>query len=53
MATVNNFAEHHIDMISCFHRKFQTRAGVSMDVNKTLEFVAISHSKFPNRVLEE
>ena len=31
------FAEHHIDMVSCIHRKCQTRAGVSGDVYKTLE----------------
>ena len=23
---VSNFAEHHIDMVSCVHRKWQTRA---------------------------
>ena len=28
------FAEHHIDMVSCVHRKCQTRAGVSGEVNK-------------------
>ena len=25
---VGKFAEHHIDMVSCVHRKCQTRAGV-------------------------
>ena len=29
---VSKFAEHHIDMVSCVHRKCQTRAGVSGDV---------------------
>ena len=32
-----NFAEHHIDMVSCIHCKCQTRAGVPGDVNKMLE----------------
>ena len=36
------FEEHHIDMVSCVHRKCQTRAGVSRDVNKTLECVTIT-----------
>ena len=45
------FAEHHIDIVSCVHRKCQTRAGVSGDVNKTRECVTITDSKFSNRVL--
>ena len=45
------FVEHHIDMVSCVHRKYHTRAGVS-SVNKTLECVTITDSKFSNRVLE-
>ena len=50
---VGKFAEHHIDIVSCVHRKCQTRAGVSGDVNnKTLECVTITDSKFSNRVLE-
>ena len=49
--SVSKFAEYHIDMISCVHRKCQTRAGVSVDVNKTIEYVTISDSKFYNRVL--
>ena len=49
---VGKFAEHHIDMVSCVHRKCQTRAGVSGDVDKTLECVTITDSKFFNRVLE-
>ena len=49
---VGKFAEHHIDMVSCVHRKCQTRAGVSGDVNKTLECVTITDSKLSNRVLE-
>ena len=38
-------------MVSCVHRKCQTRAGVSGDVKKTLECVTITDSKFSNRVL--
>ena len=29
---VSKFAEHNIDMVSCVHRKCQTRTGVSGDV---------------------
>ena len=47
---VNKFAEHNIDMVSCVHRKYQTRAGVSWDVNKTLDCVTKTDSMFPNRV---
>ena len=43
---VGKFAEHHIGMVSCVHRKCQTRAGLSGDVNKTLECVIITDSKF-------
>ena len=39
---VSKFAEHHINMVSCFHRKCQTRAGVSGEVNKTLECVKMT-----------
>ena len=46
------FTEHHIDMVSCVHRKCQTRAGVSGDINKMLECVTITDSKLSNRVLE-
>ena len=49
---VGKFVEHHIDMISCVHHKCQTRAGVSGDVNRTLECVTITVSKFSTRVLE-
>ena len=49
---VGKFAEHHIDMVSCIHRKCQTRADVSGDINNTLECVTITDSKFSNRVLE-
>ena len=49
---VGKFAEHHIDMVSCVHRKCQTRAGVSGEANKTLECVTIIDSKLSNRVLE-
>ena len=49
---VGKFAEHHIDMVSCVHRKCQTQAGVSGDVNEMLECVTITDSKFSNRVLE-
>ena len=48
---VSKFAQHHIDMVSCVYHKCQTRAGVSGDVNKTLECVAITDHKFSNRVL--
>ena len=56
---VDKFAEHRIDMVSCVHRKCQTRACVSGDVNRdelvylgTLERITITDSKFSNRVLE-
>ena len=49
---VGKFAEHHINMVSFVHRKYQSRAGVSLDVNTTLECVTITDSKFSNRVLE-
>ena len=49
---LGKFAEHHLDMVSCVHRKCQTRAGVSGDINKTLECVSITDSKLSNRVLE-
>ena len=49
---VGKFAEHHLDMVSCVHRKCQTRAGVSGDVDKTLECVTITDSKLSYRVLE-
>ena len=45
---VGKFAEHHIDMVSCVHRKCQTRAGVSGDINKTVECVTITDNKFSN-----
>ena len=48
---VSKFAEHHIEMVSCVHRERQTRAGVSGDVNKTLECVTKTDCKFSNRVL--
>ena len=38
---VSKFAEHHIDMVSGVHRKCQIRAGVSVDVNKTLILVVV------------
>ena len=49
---VSRFTEHHVDMVSRVHRKCQTRAGVSGDVNKTRECVTITDSKFSNIVLE-
>ena len=49
---VGKFAEHRIDMVSFVHRKCQTRAGVSGDVNKMIECVTITDSKLSNRVLE-
>ena len=42
---VGKFAEHQIDMVSCAHRKCQTRDGVSGDVNKMLECFTITESK--------
>ena len=48
---VGKSAEHHIGMVSCVHCKCQTRAGVSGDVNRTLECVTITDSQFSNRVL--
>ena len=48
---VGKFAEHHIDMVSYIRHKSQTRAGVSGDINKTLECVTITDSKLSNRVL--
>ena len=48
---VGKFEEHHIDMVSCVHRKCQTRAGISGDDNKMLECVTITDSQFSNRVL--
>ena len=42
---VGKFEEHYIDMVSAVHRKCQTRAGVSGDVDKTLECVTITNSK--------
>ena len=47
---VGKFTEHHIDIASCVHRKCQNRAGVSGDVNETLECDTITDSKFSNRV---
>ena len=49
---VRKYALHHVDMVNCVHRKCQTRAGVSGDVNETLECVTITDSKLSNRVLE-
>ena len=49
---VGKFVKHHIDMVSCVHRKCQTRAVVSGDINKTLECVPITDGKLSNRVLE-
>ena len=48
---VSKFEEHHIDMVSSVHRKCQTRAGVSGDINESFECVTITDSKFSNRVL--
>ena len=39
-------------MVRCVHRKCQTLVAVSGDVNKTLECVTITDSKFSNWVLE-
>ena len=48
---VSKFAEHNIVVVSCVRRKYQTRAGVSGDIYKTLECVTKTDSKFSNRVL--
>ena len=45
---VTKFAEHNIRMVSCIHRKCQTRAGESGDVNKTFECATKTDSKFSN-----
>ena len=47
---VGKFAEQNLDMVSCVHRKCQTRAGVSVsgDVDKTLECVTITDGKLSN-----
>ena len=44
------FTDHNINMVSCVHRKCQTRAGVSRDINKSFECVTITDSKFSNSV---
>ena len=49
---VGKFEENHIDMVSCAHRKCQTRVGVSGEVNKMFECATITGSKFSNRVLK-
>ena len=49
LQAVGKFAEQHLDMVCCVHRKCQTRAGVSGDVNKMLECVTITDSKLSNR----
>ena len=49
---VGKFPEHHIDMVSCIHRKCQTGADVSGDVNTMVECATITDSKLSNRVLE-
>ena len=44
---VGKFAEHHIDMVSCVHRKCQTRAGVSGDiitVRLTVKYKYMKHN---------
>ena len=41
---VSKFAENHIDMVSYVHRESRTRAGVSGDVNETLECVTKTNS---------
>ena len=38
---VGKFGGHHIKMVSFVHRKCQTRAGISGNVNKTLDCVTI------------
>ena len=36
-------------MVSCFYRNCPTRTGVSGDVNKTIECVTITDSKFSDK----
>ena len=43
--------EHRIEMVSCVHRKCQTRADVSGHINKSFECVTITDSEFSIRVL--
>ena len=50
-SSCRQFVEHHINIVSCVHLKCRTRAGISRDINKTLECVAITDSKFSNRIL--
>ena len=38
-------------MVSCVHRKCHTRAGASVDINKSFECVTITAIKFTDRVL--
>ena len=48
---VSRFMEDHINMVSCGHRKCQTRAGVSRNIIKSFEFVSVTDNKFYNRVM--
>ena len=43
---VSRFAEDHIYMVSCVHRKCKTLAWVSGDINQSFECVTIADSKF-------
>ena len=46
-----DFGTPHCYMVSCVHRKCQTPAGVSEDVNKFFGCATGADSKFYNRVL--
>ena len=48
---VSRFVYHHIDMASFVHFKCQTRAAVSVKINKSFECATITDSKFSNRVM--
>ena len=50
---VSRFEEHHIDMVSWVHCKYQTWAGVSGNIIKSFECVTITDSKFSNGVLNK
>ena len=45
------YTDFSIDMVSPVHRKYQVRAGVSMDINKPFECVTITDSKVSDEEL--
>ena len=48
--SVNQAVGKFTELVNGVHRKCQTRAGVSGDVNKMLECVTITDSKLSNRL---